>query len=187
MVHKKRILDEVLEVIAEVDANACKTEVYKEQRARGRSFYSPRDLSKAFWSGFERAGWKDQHKLYQDTVDENILRDNYILSHSEQKETIGVAGDIQFMSDNKTDLVKDRVAAEIQFGKYEFVAHSQFVKHLGLYVFDHIDVGIEILPMKALEQKMSSGLPYYERNLLKVVRQGRGVPRVPLVLIGVAP
>ena len=50
-----------------------------------------------------------------------------------------------------------------------------------------IDVGIEILPMKELEREMSSGVPYYERDLMNVVRQGRGVPAVPLVLVGVTP
>ena len=38
-----------------------------------------------------------------------------------------------------------------------------------------IDVGIEILPMKSLQQ-MSSGVAYYEGELYNVVRQGRGVP-----------
>ena len=50
-----------------------------------------------------------------------------------------------------------------------------------------IDVGIEILPMKELEGEMSSGVAYYERDLLNIIRQGRGIPAVPLVLIGVAP
>ena len=91
------------------------------------------------------------------------------------------------MSYNQTDFVKDRVAVEVQFGKYAFVAHDLFVKHLSFYVSDIIDVGIEILPMKELEAEMSSGVPYYERDLLNVIRQGRGVPAVPLVLIGVTP
>jgi len=91
------------------------------------------------------------------------------------------------MSYNQTDFVKDRVAVEIQFGKYAFVAHDLFVKHLSFYVSDEIDVEIEVLPMKALEKEMSSGVPYYERDLLNVLRQGRGVPAVPLVLIGVLP
>lgn len=88
---------------------------------------------------------------------------------------------------NQTDFVKDRIAVEVQFGKYAFVAHDLFVKHLSFYVSDIIDVGIEILPMKSLERQMSSGVPYYERDLLNVIRQGRSVPAVPLVLIGVAP
>jgi len=63
---------------------------------------------------------------------------------------------------NQTDFVKNRVAIEIQFDKYAFVAHDLFVKHLSFYVSDIIDVGIEVLPMKELEREMSSGVPYYE-------------------------
>jgi len=79
------------------------------------------------------------------------------------------------------------VAVEVQFGKYAFVAYDLFVKHLAFYVGDLMDVGIEILPMKLLQSEMSSGVPYYEGELYNVVRQGRGVPAVPLVIIGVRP
>ena len=41
--------------------------------------------------------------------------------------------------------------------------------------------------MKEMEKQMSSGVAYYERDLLNVIRQGRGVPAVPLVLVGVTP
>ena len=79
------------------------------------------------------------------------------------------------------------MAVEVQFGKYAFVAYDLFVKHLAFYVGDLMDVGIEILPMKLLQSEMSSGVPYYEGELYNVVRQGRGVPAVPLVIIGVRP
>ena len=115
------------------------------------------------------------------------MRGIYSLLEDEQKQAIEKAGHAPIMSYNQTDFVKDRVAVEVQFGKYAFVAHDLFVKHLSFYVSDIIDVGIEILPMKELEREMSSGVPYYERDLLNVLRQGRGVPAVPLVLIGVAP
>ena len=75
----------------------------------------------------------------------------------------------------------------MQFGKYAFVAHDLFVKHLAFFVSNIIDLGIEILPMKSLEREMSSGVPYYERDLTNVLRQGRGVPAVPLILFGVEP
>lgn len=79
------------------------------------------------------------------------------------------------------------MAIEVQFGKYPFVAYDLFVKHLAFYVGDRIDVGIEILPMKSLQSQMSSGVAYYEGEIYNVVRQGRGVPAVPLVLIGIEP
>ena len=109
------------------------------------------------------------------------------MPEKEQKRAIEEAGHTPIMSYNQSDFVKERVAVEVQFGKYAFVAHDLFVKHLSFYVSDIIDVGIEILPMKSLEKEMSSGVPYYERDLLNVLRQGRGVPAVPLVLIGVTP
>jgi len=79
--------------------------------------------------------------------------------------------------------VKDRVALEFQ--KKKVSSPELYARHLAFYVGDHIDVGVEILPMKSLQQQMSSGVAYYEGELYNVIRQGRGVPAVPLVLIGV--
>lgn len=58
---------------------------------------------------------------------------------------------------------------------------------MAFYVGDVIDIGIEILPMKDLQKDMSSGPGYYEGELYNVIRQGRGIPAVPLVLVGVSP
>lgn len=52
---------------------------------------------------------------------------------------------------------------------------------------DVIDVAVEILPMKELQNQMSSGVAYYEAELYNLIREGRGVPAVPLILIGIAP
>lgn len=187
IVHKKALWDEVLDVISNVDAHACRTKISKEQRTRDSLFYSPKDMNKAFSAGFEQTGWRERRNQFWVTDDAKVLRGIYNLSEQEQRKAIKASGHTPIMSYNQTDFVKDRVAVEVQFGKYAFVAHDLFVKHLSFYVSDIIDVGIEILPMKSLEQEMSSGVPYYERDLLNVIRQGRGVPAVPLVLIGVAP
>ena len=105
----------------------------------------------------------------------------------EQKKEIELAGVTPIFSFNQTDFVKDRVAIEVQFGKHPFVAYDLFVKHLAFYIGDRIDVGVEILPMKSLQVQMSSGVAYCEGELYNIVRQGRGVPAVPLIVIGVAP
>jgi len=105
----------------------------------------------------------------------------------EQKKEIEAAGEKPIYSYNQTDFVKDRVAIEVQFGKYSFVTYDLFVKHLAFYIGDHIDVGIEILPMKALQAQMSSGVSYYEGEFYNVIRQGRGVPAVPLIIVGIMP
>jgi len=41
--------------------------------------------------------------------------------------------------------------------------------------------------MKILQSQMSSGVAYYEGELYNIIRQGRGVPAVPLIIIGIAP
>lgn len=49
-----------------------------------------------------------------------------------------------------------------------------------------IDLGIEILPMRSMQSEMSSGLGYYEGALCDLVKRGRSVPAVPLILVGIA-
>ena len=187
LVHRKELWEEVQEVISHVDAEACKTKVSRERTMQGKMLYSPGDMNKAFKRGLEPLGWEERRNTFWVTSDERLLRGIYNLPEEEQKVRIRQAGHEPIRSYNQTDFVKDRVAVEVQFGKYAFVAHDLFVKHLSFYVSDIIDVGIEILPMKELEKEMSSGVPYYERDLLNVLRQGRGVPAVPLVLVGVLP
>lgn len=51
------------------------------------------------------------------------------MSSAEQKSEIEAAGYTPIFSYNQTDFVKDRVALEVQFGKYSFVAYDLFVKH----------------------------------------------------------
>ncbi len=187
LVHRKELWEEVQAAIAGIEASACRTKVSRERTLRGRLLFSPTDMNQAFKERFRGLGWSERRSTFWVTDDGKILRGIYGLPESEQKLAIEEAGQTPIMSYNQTDCVKDRVAVEVQFGKYAFVAHDLFVKHLSFYVSDVIDVGIEILPMKELERGMSSGVPYYERDLLNVVRQGRGVPAVPLVLVGVTP
>ena len=187
LVHQQGLWEEVQSVIASVDAFSCRTKVSQEKTMMGKRLYSPEAMNEAFKRGFESLGWQQRRNTFWVTDNEKLLRGIYGLSEREQKAAIEAAGHTPIMSYNQTDFVKDRVAVEVQFGKYAFVAHDLFVKHLSFYVSDIIDVGIEILPMKELEKEMSSGVPYYERDLLNVIRQGRGVPAVPLVLMGVLP
>ena len=187
LVHHEELWLEVQEVIRSVDVAELQPKISQELRILGKELFSPVELNRAFQEGFQARGWSEHRSTFWVTADEKILRGIYQLPANEQKQVIKKAGLEPIMSYNQTDFVKNRVAVEVQFGKYAFVAHDLFVKHLSFFVSDIIDVGIEILPMKEMERQMSSGVPYYERDLLNVLRQGRGVPAVPLVLIGIAP
>ena len=152
---------------------------------RGRLLYSPIEMNSAFKELLESKGWSESRVNYWVTKDEKLIRRTLAMSAEDQRDEIRQAGHLPIFSYNQTDFVKDRVAIEVQFGKYPFVSYDLFVKHLAFYVRDQIDVGIEILPMKALQSQMSSGVAYYEGELYNVIRQGRGVPTVPLVIVGI--
>jgi hypothetical protein len=186
-VHKPALWDELCEAIAAVDAEACRTKVSKEIRTKDKLLYSPIDMNKAMDSELAGRGWSEERTSYWVTDDAKLIRRTLQMSAAQQKAEIEAAGKEAFLSYNQTDFVKDRVAVEVQFGKYAFVAYDLFVKHMAFYVGDKIDVGIEILPMKSLQSEMSSGVGYYEGELYNLIREGRGVPAVPLVMVGIAP
>jgi len=187
LVHKPKLWEEVKTVVCKVNAKKCKTKVSKEKGMKGRLLYSPVEMNARFAELLKAKDWIESRVSYWVTKSEKLIRKTLTMSPDEQKKEIEAAGEIAIYSYNQTDFVKDRVALEIQFGKYSFVAYDLFVKHLAFYVGDHIDVGVEILPMKTLQSQMSSGVPYYEGEFYNVVRQGRGVPAVPLVIIGIEP
>ncbi|HEX7319496.1 MAG TPA: BglII/BstYI family type II restriction endonuclease [bacterium] len=186
-VHKKNLCLEMKKVIGLVDAEACKTKVSKEKGMVGKILYSPIAMNAQFKKLLSKSGWKESRVNYWVTKDEKLIRKTLTMDTQEQKREIEEAGEKPIFSYNQTDYVKDRVAIEVQFGKYSFVAYDLFVKHLAFYVRDQTDVGIEILPMKSLQSQMSSGVAYYEGELYNVIRQGRGVPAVPLVILGIEP
>jgi hypothetical protein len=187
LIHNPKIWDEIQNVVKAVDAEKCKTKVSKEKRMIGKLLYSPDDMNKMFKELLSKYDWKESRVSYWVTKNENLIRQTLTKSPDIQKQEIEAQGEIAIRSYNQTDFVKDRVALEIQFGKYAFVAYDLFVKHLAFYIGNHIDLGIEILPMKTLQSQMSSGISYYEGELYNVIRQGRGVPAVPLVIIGIEP
>ena len=187
LVHKQSLWDEIRSVIMSVDAEICRTKVSKEETKKGQLLYSPIAMNAEFKRLLQKRRWSESRVNYWITKNEKLIRKTLTMSNDEQKREIEAAGETAIFSYNQTDFVKERVAIEVQFGKYAFVAYDLFVKHLAFYVGDRIDLGIEILPMKSLQSNMSSGVAYYEGEFYNVVRQGRGVPAVPLILIGIEP
>ena len=187
LVHKKELWAEIEEAILAVDAHALEKKVSKEVRMKGRELFAPKEMNRAIKKQFISRGWKESRTSYWVTKDAKLIRRIMTMTPANQKTEIEAAGETPISSYNQTDFVKDRVAVEVQLGKYAFVAFDLFVKHMAFFVGDVIDLGVEILPMKELQGKMSSGPGYYEGELYNLIRQGRGVPAVPLILVGIAP
>jgi len=187
LVHQPGLWQEIQDVIGQVDAEVCRTKVSNEKTMKGKLLFSPVDMNKAFTQLLQNKKWKENRVRYWVTSSEKLIRKTLTMPPEEQKKEIELAGEQPILSYNQTDFVKNRVAVEVQFGKYSFVAYDLFVKHLAFYIGDQIDVGVEILPMKKLQAEMSSGVAYYEGEFYNIIRQGRGIPAVPLVMIGIEP
>jgi hypothetical protein len=178
--------EEIESTIESIDADKCRTKVSKEKGMVGKLLFNPAAMNLEFKKSLESKGWSESRVQYWVTDDARLIRESLTMPPEDQHEFLVEHGKQPFRSYNQTDFVKDRVAIEVQLGKYAFIAYDLFVKHLAFFVGDRIDCGVEILPMKSIQSQMSSGPGYYEGALYDLVRQGRGVPAVPLVLIGVS-
>ncbi len=187
IVQKPALWKEIQLVIASVKTHQFKCPPSNKIKKRCKKPYDGEIIRADFERDFHAKGYHKSESDHWLTINAKIARRTMELLPDDQKDNILEARESSTGNFNQTDFVKDRVAIEVQFGKYAFVAYDLFVKHLAFYIGDHIDVGIEILAMKSFQSQMSSGVAYYEGEFYNVVRQGRGVPAVPLVLIGVEP
>ncbi len=194
LVHCDSLYQEIKHTISSVDAERCTTKISKEKTMRGKRLISPRALNKAFDEFFHKADWASHRYRYYVTTSRKYMQDIVDLPFDEQRlylKNKGVSDPI--WSYKQTDFVKNRVAVEVQFGKYPFVAYDLFVKHLLFFSGDIINVGVEILPMKEMlrdlvgGRRMSTGIAYFEGEVYNILRHGRTSPPVPLLIIGVAP
>ena len=153
---------------------------------RGAKLYSPIDLNKEFAEKFQEKDWKESRYSYYITLKRDLMEKTVSMTAKEQKEFLISNGEKNpIFSYNQTDFVKNKVAVEVQFGKYSFVAYDLFVKHMLFYSGGVINLGIEILPTKKMQSQMSSGVAYYEGEVYNVMRQGRNSPPVPLLILGI--
>ena len=188
IVHHNNLYKEIKQVIASIDAEQFRTKISKEKRKIGNSLLSPIDLNEAFNTEFYKRKWAESRYNYYITLNRELMEQSVLMSAKEQKEFLIANGEKEpIYSYNQTDFVKDKIAVEVQFGKYAFVAFDLFVKHMLFYSGGVINLGIEILPTKKMQLQMSSGVAYYEGEVYNVMRQGRNNPPVPLLILGIEP
>ncbi|HHJ51538.1 MAG TPA: restriction endonuclease [Phaeodactylibacter sp.] len=188
IVHHNDLYDEIKEVIDSINAYSLKTKISKEKRMKDRALLSPININKEFYKKFKERGWKESRYSYYITLNRELMEKSTLLPINEQKQFLIEHGESNpIYSYNQTDFVKEKIAVEVQFGKYAFVAYDLFVKHMLFYSGGVINLGIEILPTKKMQAQMSSGIAYYEGEVYNVMRQGRNSPPVPLLILGIEP
>ena len=175
MVHHKDLWSEIVSAINSIDANSFK-KTSNAKATKGKVLYDQTQLNDRFEEYLFPLGWKSVRTDYYVTGDITTARDIVnIRNKEEQKRIIEEHGFSAFSTYNQVDFVKNRVAVEVH------------VKHTFFFLRNDIDVGIEIIPTKAMCVKMDSGVAWYENELANVIREGRSNPTVPIVMIGIEP
>ena len=188
MFRKPQLWSEIKGTIEKIDASLAFNKISDEKTRRGKVLYSPAVLNALFKDEFTNLEWKEMRTSYYVTADLGIARQTVdIRNPQEQRQYIEKAGGFAYRTYNQVDFVKERVAIEVQFGKYFAVQYDLHVKHTFFYGRGDIDVGVEIIPMHSLVEQMSSGPAWYENELTNIVREGRSNPSVPIILVGIAP
>lgn len=188
MVHKKKLWDQLVETIESIDANQC-IKTSNDKTKRGKQLYDQKKINKEFKKFLtDEYGWNELKRGYYVTGDLDVER-SIVREKDEQiqKEIIEHKNLEPFHTYNQVDFVKDRVAIEVQFGKYFSVAYDLHVKHTFFYINNEIDVGIEIIPTHEFMIRMDSGVAWFENEVANVIREGRTNPTVPIVILGIEP
>lgn len=165
------LLSEIRSCISAIDSSLCKTKISKEKTMPGALLYSPEELNKQFKSILYPQGWQPIRVKCDYPVD-------YYEPHYDPKRL----GRGAF---REMDFVKHKLGVEVQFGKYSFMVYNVAAKMTIFRNLAHIDTGIEIVPIKALADEMSSGVSYFEQFVWDLEARGVSDIDIPVMIIGI--
>ena len=187
LVHRRQLWGEIENAIHSINANNFIK--YSKAKAKfGKPLYDQKSINKQFKNILFPLGWSSVKTSYYVTGDIDTAKTIATIRDKEkQRQIIKNNGFEAYSTNNEVDFVKDRVAVEVQFGKYFSVAYDLHVKHTFYFLRDDIDVGIEIIPTRAMMLKMDTGVAWFENEVANVIREGRSNPTVPIVMIGIEP
>jgi hypothetical protein len=166
------LLTEVNAVIKSVDVAQYKTKESREKTMMGDILYSPPAINMAFKKAFQQfEGW---HPI---RVSCDYSTKHYAKDYSIRKTSRGAFREMDF--------VKKKLGVEVQFGKYSFMVYNVCAKMTIFKNLRHIDHGIEIVPVKALVEQMSSGVSYFEQFVWDLETRGVSNIDIPVMILGI--
>jgi hypothetical protein len=84
------------------------------------------------------------------------------------------------------DFVKDRLGLEVQFGKYSFMVYNGCAKMTIFHNLDLIDLGVEVVPIRAFAAEMSSGVSFFEQFVWDLGKRGVANIDIPVLIFGLS-
>lgn len=137
----------------------------------GDMLYAPVEMNKRFKEQFYPIGWNSVRvkcdyptQYYEPTYSPKILRRGAF---------------------REMDFVKRNLGVEVQFGKYSFMVYNVAAKMTIFKNLGHIDTGVEIVPVKALADEMSSGVSYFEQFVWDLDHRGISNIDIPVLILGI--
>jgi hypothetical protein len=164
-------LEEVRKAIESINAIEHRTKRSREKAMRGKMLYSPKSLNQAFKEAMLPSGWEHVRVPCE-----------YSVEHYEQSYEVRRSNKGAF---REMDFVKDGLGVEVQFGKYSFMVYNVCAKMTIFRNLGHINMGIEIVPVKAFAEEMSTGVSYFEQFVWDLEQRGVANIDVPVMIIGI--
>lgn len=165
------LLTEIENCIDAIDASQCKTKVSGEETMSGAMLYSPVSLNTQFKNILYSNGWQSIR------VSCDYPTQYYVTGYDPKRLRRGAFREMDF--------VKQKLGVEVQFGKYSFMVYNVAAKITIFRNLSYLDTGIEIVPIKALADEMSSGVSYFEQFVWDLEKRGVSNIDVPVMIIGV--
>ena len=167
-----KLLAEIKTVISSIDEEEHKTKESAEKTMSGQLLYSPTSLNKAFKANFAQAhGWFPVR-----------VKSEYSVAHYERGYRPAAMNKGAF---REMDFVKSNLGVEVQFGKYAFMVYNVCAKMTIFKNLGHIAAGVEIVPMKAFVEEMSSGVSYFEQFVWDLETRGVSNIDIPVLILGI--
>ncbi len=165
------LLPEINEAIKVVKAADHKIKVSKEKTMPGQMLYSPKSINAAFKVAFADRNWQPIRVAceYPTTY--------YAKDYTPREMNKGAFREMDF--------VKEKLGVEVQFGKYAFMVYNVCAKMTIFSKLGHIDCGVEIVPVKAFAEEMSSGVSYFEQFVWDLESRGVGDIDIPVLILGI--
>jgi len=165
------LVQEIEDVIRAVEADQHRKKRSKEKTMPGRMLFSPKRLNAAFSKGFLARGWKPVR------VPCDYSTDFYVADSASNSRASGAFREMDF--------IKERLGVEVQMGKYAFMVYNVCAKMTIFSNLGHIDAGVEIVPVKAFADHMSTGVSYFEQLVWDLQARGVADIDIPVLILGV--
>jgi hypothetical protein len=165
------LLQEVKDAIVAVDASCCKNKRSEEKTMMGEMLYSPIELNKCFKHQLYPKGWRTVRQKC------DYPTQFYVPDYRPQTLRKGAFREMDF--------VKRKLGLEVQFGKYSFMVDNVAAKMTIFSNLTYIDTGIEIVPVKAMADCMSSGVSYFEQFVWDLEKRGVSNIDIPVLILGI--